>query len=100
MSHPHNLYLAVLFQGGIVAVALFAALLALSIRTLLRNFARQEAKVALAVYALALPAYLLDGHELLARIGWTWMLFWLPVAIAVGLGSRRGLTDARRFSAD
>ena len=98
MSHPHNMYLAVLFQGGIVGVALFAALLALSIRTLLANFQRPEAKVALGIYALALPAYLLDGHELLARIGWTWMLIWLPVAISVALSAGRRLDDANRFS--
>ena len=97
MVHPHNLYLALFFQGGVVAVAMFAALLALSIRTLLANFHRQEAKLALGIYALALPAYLLDGHELVTRIGWTWMLIWLPVAISVALSSGRRLNDANRF---
>ena len=97
MVHPHNLYLAVLFQGGVVAVAMFAALLALSIRTLLANFHRQEAKLALGIYALALPAYLLDGHELVTRIGWTWLLIWLPVATSIALSSGRRLDDANRF---
>lgn len=97
MAHPHNMYLAVLYQGGVVAVALFAALLVLSVRTLLRNFARREAKLALGIYALALPAYLLDGHELLTRIGWTWMLIWLPVAISVALSGGGRLDDANRF---
>ena len=97
MVHPHNLYLAVFLQGGVVAVAMFAALLALSIRTLLANFHRQEAKLALGIYALALPAYLLDGHELVTRIGWTWLLIWLPVAISIALSSGRRLNDANRF---
>ena len=97
MVHPHNMYLAVMFQGGVVAIALFAALLALSIRTLLANFQRQEAKLALGIYALALPAYLLDGHELVTKIGWTWMLIWLPVAISVALSGGRRLNDANRF---
>ncbi|MCY3821681.1 MAG: O-antigen ligase family protein [Gammaproteobacteria bacterium] len=97
MVHPHNMYLAVLFQGGLVAVALFAAVLALSIRTLLLNFPREEAKLALGIYALALPAYLLDGHELLTRIGWTWLLVWLPVAISVALSGGGRLDDANRF---
>ena len=97
LAHPHNLYLAVLFQGGLVAVTLFAAVLALSIRTLLVNFAREEAKFALGIYALALPAYLLDGHELITRIGWTWLLVWLPVAISVALSGGGRLDDANRF---
>ena len=97
LVHPHSMYLALLFQGGVVAVALFAALLVLSARTLLANFARREAKLALGIYALALPAYLLDGHELLTRIGWTWMLIWLPVAISVALSGGRRLDDANRF---
>ena len=97
LAHPHNMYLAVLYQGGIVAVALFAALLVLSVRTLLANFARPEAKLALGIYALALPAYLLDGHQLVAKIGWTWMLIWLPVAIGIASSSGRRLDDANRF---
>ena len=97
LAHPHNMYLAVLYQGGIAAVALFATLLVLSMRTLLANFARQEAKLALAIYALALPAYFLDGHELVAKIGWTWMLIWLPIAISIASSSGRRLYDANRF---
>ena len=97
LAHPHSMYIAVFFQGGVVAVALFAVLLTLSIRTLLANFARQEAKLALGIYALALPAYLLDGHELVTRIGWTWMLIWLPVAISVALSGGGRLDDANRF---
>ena len=84
-------------RGGIAAVALFATLLVLSMRTLLANFARQEAKLALAIFALALPAYLLDGHQLVAKIGWTWMLIWLPVAISIASSSGGRLDDANRF---
>ena len=100
LPHPHNLYLAVLFQGGAVGLVLFLVLAALALRTLLAHLAEPEARLALAIFAIGLPAWLLDGYELVDKIGWTWMLFWLPVAIAVGLGSRRGLADARRFSGD
>jgi len=34
---------------------------------------------------MALPAYLLDGHELLDKISDTWFLIWLPVALALSL---------------
>ena len=98
MPHPHNLYLAVLFQGGIVGLTLFLSVIALSLRTLLAHLEEREAKLALGIFAIALPAYLLDGYELVDKIGWTWLLFWLPVAISTGLGGRHGLDDARRFS--
>ena len=98
MVHPQqHVSRRVVSREALVAIALFAALLALSIRTLLANFQRQEAKLALGIYALALPAYLLDGHELVTRIGWTWMLIWLPVAISVALSGGRRLNDANRL---
>ena len=97
--HPHNLYLAVAWQGGALGLAMALVVIATTLATLLRHFAAAEAKLGLAIWALALPAYLVDGHELVDKIGWTWLLFWLPVAIGVGLRARSALTDARRFGA-
>ena len=97
VQHPHNLYLAVAWQGGLLALSLMLALVATTLRTLLRHYAQAEAKLALAIWALALPAYLLDGYELVDKIGWTWLLFWLPVAIGQGLRGSDALEDARRF---
>lgn len=98
IPHPHNLYLTVLFQGGIIGLGALLGLIVLSLRALVRHYEAEEAKLALAMYAIALPAYLLDGHELVDKIGWTWMLVWLPVAISIGLANARHLADARRFS--
>ena len=95
--HPHNLYLAVTYQGGLFGLALMLAVVVLTVRTLLRHYGESEAKLGLAILAIGLPAYLLDGHELVDKIGWTWLLFWLPVAIGVGLRCRVALHDARRF---
>lgn len=95
--HPHNLYLAVAWQGGLFGLGLMLALVATTLRTLLAHYAAPEAKLGLAIWALALPAYLLDGHELVDKIGWTWLLFWLPVAIGQGLRGRAVLRDAQRF---
>jgi len=82
--HPHNLYLSVAFQGGILAVLLFGWLLIRVLRELLLAYDQGDAKFALGVLGLALPAYMLDGHELLDKISDTWFLVWLPVAIALG----------------
>lgn len=98
MPHPHNMYLSVLFEGGAVGLVAFLALIGASVKTLFAHFAEAEARLALSIYAIALPAWLLDGAHLVDKIGWTWMLFWLPLAISIGLASRFRLADARRFS--
>ena len=97
--HPHSLYVAVMHQGGAVGLALMLVVIATTLRTLLQHYPRADAKLGLAVWALALPAYLLDGHELVDKIGWTWLLFWLPVAIGIALRCGKALDDAARFGA-
>ena len=84
--HPHSMYFAILFQGGVVGFLLFGSLLlAGTLRVLLDNYQHPDAKLALGIFAIALSAYLLDGHELIDKVGSTWFLIWLPVAIALGL---------------
>lgn len=95
--HPHGLFLAVAWQGGLLGLALMFVVIATTLKTLLEHFAAAEAKLGLAIWCLALPGYLIDGHELIDKIGWTWLLFWLPVAIGLGLRAGPGLADARRF---
>ena len=95
--HPHSLFLAVAWQGGLVGLALMFIVIGATLKTLLRHFAAAEAKLGLAIWSIGLPGYLIDGHELIDKIGWTWLLFWLPVAIGLGLRAGRGLGDARRF---
>ena len=94
--HPHSMYLSVLFQGGLVGAALFAGLIAAVLRTLLNHYAHRDAKLAVGILGLALPAWLLDGHELIDKVGMTWFLFWLPVAISLGL-AWMGRLDAKRL---
>jgi O-antigen ligase len=91
--HPHNLYLSVMYQGGLVGLLLFVAVLWKTVGELLRHYEEPDAKLALGILSVALPAYLLDGHELLDKIGSTWFLIWLPVAIAVGLRWSRSLRE-------
>ncbi|MEQ8482857.1 MAG: O-antigen ligase family protein [Pseudomonadales bacterium] len=83
--HPHSMYLSVLYQGGAIALLLFLTLIIVVLRTLLVHFRHPDAKLALGILFVALPAYLLDGHELIDKVGSTWFLFWLPVAVALGL---------------
>lgn len=83
--HPHNLYLSVAHQGGLLGLGLFGWLILRVLREFQRSYQHNDVKFALGVLGLALPAYALDGHELLDKIGDSWFLIWLPVAIALGM---------------
>ena len=85
LSHPHNMYLAVLFQGGFIALCLFLLLIFSVLVALFRSYQAPEAKLSIGLLAMALSSYLLDGHELVDKVGESWFLFWLPVGIATGL---------------
>jgi O-antigen ligase len=87
-DHPHSLYLAVLFQGGIIGLIGFLLILAAATRKLLRFFDEIDSKLALSVLLLALPAYALDGHELIDNVGVRWFLISLPIAVAVWVNWR------------
>jgi O-antigen ligase len=90
-DHPHNMYLAVFFQGGILAAILFFGLIAWSLIELFADYGQRSAKLALGLLIMALTSYLLDGHELIDKVGETWFLFWLPVGISLGLAWNRRL---------
>ena len=85
-AHPHNIYLSLVHQGGIVALALYGVVVYKTLDALVRNYENQDAKLALGILALALSAHLLDGHELIDKVGDTWLLVWLPIGLAIGLG--------------
>ena len=84
-QHPHNMYLAVALQGGLVGLVLFITLILFTLVSAYRCYEHPDAKLSLSLMAIALFSYLLDGHELVDKVGETWFLFWLPVALSVGL---------------
>ena len=94
-AHPHNLYLSVLFQGGLFGLLLSLWLLLRTLREVWINYNHPDAKLALGTLALALPSYLLDGHELLDKVSDTWFLVWLPIALALGLRWHAGVRNTR-----
>jgi len=92
-EHPHSMYMSVVYQGGIIALGLLTLLVVRAISLLLTRFSDPDAKFALAVLAISLPVYLFDEHELLDKVGTTWVLFWMPVACALGVQWRPQPSD-------
>lgn len=93
--HPHSLYLSLFHQGGVVGLALFAALLGVTGIALSRKLRNADACLALALLAAGAVVAVFDGHQLMHKVGVMWWLFWLPVATAIGLTARDSTTPPR-----
>lgn len=93
--HPHSVYLSILHQGGVVGLALFAALFGATAVALARKLHNADAGLALALLGAGTVVALLDGHQLIHKVGVVWWLFWLPVATAIAAARQRAPWDAR-----
>ena len=92
LQHPHSMYLSVLFQGGLIGLTLYLIVLFKVVKELLAHIhVEADAQLGIGILMLAMVAYMIDGHELIDKVGSTWFLLWLPVAIAIGLQWRRSL---------
>ena len=98
IEHPHNMYLAVLFQGGVLGLGLFLLLLARVFYVLYQSYSAPTSKLAMGILSIAVPCYLLDGHELIDKVGETWFLFWYPVGMALGISLSNLVKPDRRYS--
>lgn len=84
--HPHSVYLSIFHQGGAVGLTLFAALFGVTAIVLARRLDNPDAGLALALLSAGAVVALLDGHQLIHKVGVVWWLFWLPVATAIAVG--------------
>ena len=66
-------------------------MLAKAFAVLLQFYEEPDAKFALGLFAMSLSSYLLDGHELVDKVGDTWFLFWLPIGISLGISWKTAL---------
>lgn len=83
--HPHNMFLSIVQQSGLIGLMVYIVILYKCLLRLLENIQTKDAQLAIAVLVVGLSAHLLDGHGLIDKIGSTWFLIWLPLAVGVGL---------------
>jgi O-antigen ligase len=81
-QHPHNVYLATALYGGLPALAMLAAMIALALQQGWRSAARGE-PVWLLLVMFALLCMMTDGDRLLNAPRAIWFYFWLPVGVLI-----------------
>ncbi len=97
--HPHSLYLSSALQGGLVGLLLLLGLLSCAGWRLLQAAHLPDAKLGAALLATGMSGYLFDGWELIDKVGLSWLLLWVPVAIAMAVGVTSNMTGKTRESA-
>lgn len=79
----HSIYVKALYDGGIIGALLLVALLAMAGLTLWQKRHYPRAILGLALWANAVMFGMVDFDILWVNSGIEWLLFWLPVAMAV-----------------
>lgn len=92
-NHPHSAYVATLFYGGIVGLVLLLTTLITSAWVSLKQIPKQFAAFSLSVLCYSGITMGLDGYQILDKISYIWIIFWLPVGIAMVLADK-GKTKA------
>ena len=81
--HPHNLFLSIWYDAGLVGLILLLILLALIVKKLYSLQCIQEPRYWSYIFLFVLLASLVDSPTLINRPAGDWLWFWLPLAIAI-----------------
>lgn len=81
ISHAHNIFLANLLDGGVVALGLLLAVLLMSAYWAFVYFKKSGNVTLVSLVLFAVFSNMTDGHTLIMSPGYQWIYFWMPVAI-------------------
>lgn len=81
IAHAHNIFLANLLDGGVVALGLLLAVLLMSAYWAFVYFKKSGNVTLVSLVLFAVFSNMTDGHTLIMSPGYQWIYFWMPVAI-------------------
>lgn len=93
VTTTHSIYFSALLKGGIVGFLLLAGVIVVGLRSAWRRFHEAMALEAM-LYLFSLMFFITQGMFVIGSPNEAWVLFWLPLAIA--LAGRRAITPTRR----
>jgi O-antigen ligase len=82
-DHAHNSYLATLRDGGLVGLALFAAILGVATHWAGQLYRQRGERIYLALLLYGMTSIAMDYDRLLLHPKELWLFFWLPVALVM-----------------
>jgi len=80
-SHAHNSYLATLRDGGLVGLAILAAILGVALHWAWGLYRQRGERIYLALLLYGMTSIAMDYDRLLVHPKEIWLFFWLPVAL-------------------
>lgn len=81
--HPHNLFLSIWYQTGIIGLSLMLCMLGLIARKLHTLWFAREIRYFSCIFIFILVASLVDQPELIDRPSAAWLWFWLPLMVGL-----------------
>ena len=83
IQHPHSVFIATFYYGGLIGLVLYLGLILRAIQSLAGMGQNNARLLASMLLAFGLTATLLDGNELIEKVNYLWFLVWLPVGLAL-----------------
>ena len=80
-NHAHNSYLATLRDGGLVGLALLAAILGVAVHWAWQLYRLRGERIYLALLLYGMTSVAMDYDRLILEPKELWLFFWLPVAL-------------------
>lgn len=83
IKHPHSIFVATLYYGGLVGLLLLIAMLGRTVWLIVLMPHGEIKTLAAMLLSFGVIATLVDGNELLTKINYLWLLIWLPVGLTM-----------------
>ena len=96
IQHPHSVFIATFYYGGLIGLVLYLGLILRAIQSLAGMGQNNARLLASMLLAFGLTATLLDGNELIEKVNYLWFLVWLPVGLAL-TGSQPATSPSEPF---
>jgi O-antigen ligase len=93
-SHPHSVYLATTWYGGLTGLVLLIWVLLAAVRQTLAWRKQHHNTLYLALLIFTTATISVDFSSILTRPREPWLYFWLPLALSAGLSLRHRTTNS------
>jgi hypothetical protein len=81
--HPHSVYIATIFYGGIFACCLLLFVLFSSFHIAIRWFVQTKDALCICMILLATLLVATDGSKIVTKPNVIWLIFWLPICFCM-----------------